>query len=134
MGAACGRHAPWSDRMDRMSEAEIASALEALPEWSESGGEINRTYQLKDFIESMKFVNAIAAAAEADQHHPDILVRWNKVRLSLSTHDAGGITEKDFAMAIRADSIAVAVAPSPQRPAPGAGSKSPKSGTRSPRK
>lgn len=95
--------------MDRMSEAEINAALQALPEWSGTGAAIHRTYQFKDFVASMKFVNAVAAAAESDQHHPDILVRWNKVTLTLSTHDAGGITAKDFAMASRADQLAAAI-------------------------
>lgn len=94
--------------MDRMSEAEIRKALESLPDWSETGGTIHRTFQFKDFVESMKFVNAVAGAAEANQHHPDILVRWNKVTLTLSTHDAGGITTKDFALAGKADQMAAA--------------------------
>lgn len=92
--------------MERMSEAEVDKALQALPEWSGTGSAIHRTFQFKDFVESMKFVNAVAAAAEADQHHPDILVRWNKVTLTLSTHDAGGITAKDFALAGKADRLA----------------------------
>lgn len=97
--------------MERMSEDQIKRALEPLPEWSDTGAAIHRTYQFRDFVESMKFVNAVAAAAEADQHHPDILVRWNKVTLTLSTHDAGGITEKDFAMAAKADGLAAQSAP-----------------------
>jgi 4a-hydroxytetrahydrobiopterin dehydratase len=92
--------------MERMSEDEVRKSLQSVPEWSETGGAIHRTYQFKDFVESMKFVNAIAQAAEADQHHPDILVRWNKVTLTLSTHDAGGITGKDFALAAKADGLA----------------------------
>ena len=54
----------------------------------------------------MKFVNAVAAAAESAQHHPDIDIRWNKVTLALSTHDAGGLTEKDFALARHCDTLA----------------------------
>lgn len=92
--------------MERMEESDIKEALAALPEWSESGGSINRTFQFKDFVEAMQFVNEVAKLAEADQHHPDILIRWNKVTLSLSTHDAGGITQKDFAMAAKADTLA----------------------------
>jgi 4a-hydroxytetrahydrobiopterin dehydratase len=99
--------------MERMSEAEIKQALASVPEWSETGGAIHRTYQFANFVESMKFVNAVAAAAEADQHHPDILVRWNKVTLSLSTHDASGITGKDFALAAKADGLAGGSAAAP---------------------
>lgn len=92
--------------MERMSEDQIKQALVPLPDWSDTGAAIHRTYQFKDFVEAMRFVNAVAVAAETDQHHPDILVRWNKVTLTLSTHDAGGITEKDFAMAAKADGLA----------------------------
>lgn len=99
--------------MERMSEAEIKKALESLPDWSDTSAAIHRTYQFRDFVESMQFVNAVAAAAEADQHHPDILVRWNKVTLTLSTHDAGGITEKDFALAAKADALSKTTSPAP---------------------
>lgn len=100
--------------MERMSESEVKEGLTALPEWSESGGSINRTFQFTDFLQAMVFVNAVARLAEADQHHPDILVRWNKVTLSLSTHDAGGITAKDFAFAAKTNALSegpAAVAP-----------------------
>jgi 4a-hydroxytetrahydrobiopterin dehydratase len=99
--------------MDKMTEDQVKQALAGAPEWAETGGQIHRTYQFKDFVESMKFVNAIAQQAEAVQHHPDILIRWNKVTLTLSTHDAGGITEKDFAMAAKADGLSKTFAPAP---------------------
>jgi 4a-hydroxytetrahydrobiopterin dehydratase len=92
--------------MEKMSEAEIAGALTQVPEWSELNGAIQRTFQFKDFVEAMRFVDEVAAAAEADQHHPDILIRWNKVTLTLSTHDSGGITAKDFALAQKVDGMA----------------------------
>jgi 4a-hydroxytetrahydrobiopterin dehydratase len=94
--------------MEKLSEQQIQSELTKHPEWSESGGSIMRTYQFKDFVESMVFVNKVAQAAEESQHHPDILVRWNKVTLTLSTHDAGGITGKDFALAGTCDGFAPA--------------------------
>ncbi len=92
--------------MTKMTEAEIAEALKQVPEWSELNGAIQRTFQFKDFVEAMKFVNHAADAAEKAQHHPDILIRWNKVTLTLSTHDAGGITQKDFDLARKADAMA----------------------------
>ncbi|HVU62700.1 MAG TPA: 4a-hydroxytetrahydrobiopterin dehydratase [Phycisphaerales bacterium] len=92
--------------MDKMTDDQVKEALQASPDWAETGGQIHRTYQFQDFVEAMKFVNSVAQQAEADQHHPDILIRWNKVTLTLSTHDAGGITSKDFALAARADAIA----------------------------
>jgi 4a-hydroxytetrahydrobiopterin dehydratase len=91
--------------MERMSEVQVREALAAHPEWSESAGAVHRTYQFPDFVAAMRFVNAVAQIAEADQHHPDILIRWNKVTLSLSTHDAGGITDKDFALAAKVDAL-----------------------------
>ena len=91
--------------MTKLTDAEIAEALKQVPEWSELNGAIQRTFQFKDFVEAMKFVNHVADAAEKAQHHPDILVRWNKVTLTLSTHDAGGITQKDFELARKADGM-----------------------------
>ncbi len=90
----------------KMSDAQVQSALEDLPEWSEVSEAIQRTYQFASFIESMAFVNKVAEAAESDQHHPDILIRYNKVTLTLSTHDAGGISKKDFALAKKIDAMA----------------------------
>ena len=85
--------------VEKMSEAEIKAALESIPQWNEVGGELQRTFQFDDFVASMAFVNRVADAAEADEHHPDILVRYNKVTLTMSTHDAGGITSRDFRLA-----------------------------------
>jgi 4a-hydroxytetrahydrobiopterin dehydratase len=85
--------------VEKMSESEIKTALESVPDWNEVGGELQRTFQFDDFVESMRFVNRVAEAAEADEHHPDILIRYNKVTLTLSTHDANGITGRDFRLA-----------------------------------
>ena len=73
--------------------------METVPGWESNGKEIIRTYKFKDFAEAMAFVNKVAGLAEAADHHPDINIRYNKVRLTLSTHSAGGLTEKDFALA-----------------------------------
>lgn len=95
--------------MEKLTEEQIAARLEDLSNWSEVNGAIQRTYQHKDFVESIKFVNHVAEIAEAAQHHPDILIRWNKVTLTLTTHDAGGITDKDFHLASKADEYAATV-------------------------
>ena len=87
----------------KMDEAGIGPALAALPQWKRDGQIISRTYVFKDFPAAMKFVNAVAELAEQAQHHPDIDVRWNKVSLALTTHDAGGLTAKDFALAGECD-------------------------------
>jgi 4a-hydroxytetrahydrobiopterin dehydratase len=76
------------------------------PQWQRNGEVISRTFQFKDFPAAMEFVNAVAQVAEQFQHHPDIDIRWNKVTLALTTHDAGGLTEKDFALARRCDALA----------------------------
>ena len=93
----------------KLSDADVAARLEALPEWSQPGEEIQRTFRFKDFVQAMAFVDRVAARAEEVQHHPDILIRYSRVTLSLSTHDAGGITERDFDFASAADRIAAMV-------------------------
>lgn len=90
----------------KMDEARIILALSALPQWKRDGQVISRTYAFADFVTAMKFVNAVAELAEQAQHHPDIDVRWNKVTLAMTTHDAGGLTGKDFALAKECDAQA----------------------------
>lgn len=92
--------------LDKLTDDQIADQLKARPEWSETGEAIQRTYAFKNFAESMRFVAQVADAAEAADHHPDILIRYNKVTLTLSTHDSGGITTKDFDLAGKADGFA----------------------------
>jgi 4a-hydroxytetrahydrobiopterin dehydratase len=92
--------------MKPLADKDIQAGLQKLTEWSECGDAIQRTYTFADFLTSMRFVNQVAQAAEDRQHHPDILVRWNKVTLTLSTHDAGGITRKDFDCAAASDGLA----------------------------
>ena len=88
-----------------LSEDEIASRLEGS-DWRRQGDEIVRDYELADFSEAMAFVNRVADAAEEANHHPDILVHgWNKVRLTLTNHSAGGLTAADFEMAKRIDGL-----------------------------
>ncbi|MEY2714229.1 MAG: hypothetical protein RIT24_572 [Planctomycetota bacterium] len=93
----------------KLADSDVARRLKNLPEWSQPGEEIQRTYRFKDFVQAMAFVERVAERAEAVQHHPDILIRYSRVTLSLSTHDAGGITEKDFDFAAAADTIATEV-------------------------
>lgn len=85
----------------------IQNALTPLPNWRRKGQFIWRTYEFEDFLAAMKFVNAVAVLAEQAQHHPDIDVRWNKVTLALTTHDTGGLTEKDFALARECDALSL---------------------------
>ena len=92
--------------LGKLSESQVEDELGKYPEWSEVNGQIQRTYQFDDFDASMAFVNRVAEYAEQAQHHPDILIRYNKVTLTVSTHDAGGITHKDFELAKHADTLA----------------------------
>jgi len=92
-------------RMVKLSNGELKAALAEVPEWSEVSGTIQRTYQFADFVSAMAFVTGAAFAAERSQHHPDIMIRYNKVTMTLSTHDAGAITVKDFNLAKTLDGI-----------------------------
>ena len=85
--------------MAKLSAAQIKAALASRPDWKKRGATITRTFVCKDFPAALKFVNSVAKLAEKAWHHPDIDIRWNKVTLTLTTHDAGGLTEKDFALA-----------------------------------
>lgn len=87
--------------------AEEANAhLGKLKGWNIEAGQLVKTFQFKHFRDSLAFVNKVGEMAEAAGHHPDIDIRYNKVRLSLSTHDAGGLTAKDFDLAAQADRAA----------------------------
>ena len=82
-----------------LSENEISEKLKSIENWEKQGKEITRTFKFKNFIESIGFVNRIAILAEKADHHPDILIQYNRVRINLSTHSDGGITDKDFKLA-----------------------------------
>jgi 4a-hydroxytetrahydrobiopterin dehydratase len=85
--------------MGVLAEQEIAERLAAVPHWARDGDSIVHAATLADFKAAMLYVGAVAYLAETANHHPDIAISWNKVTLTLSTHSAGGLTEKDFSMA-----------------------------------
>jgi len=89
--------------MDKLEQQQIDDRLEDLSEWSQTGDTLQRTFRFDDFRAAMSFVERIAELAEQHQHHPDIMIRYDKVTLSLTTHDAGGVTERDFQFARAAD-------------------------------
>jgi 4a-hydroxytetrahydrobiopterin dehydratase len=91
--------------MTSLSNHEIHSLLISVPDWQIESGELVRTFLFKDFRASLAFVNKVGDLAENAGHHPDIDIRYNKVRLALVTHDAGGITQKDFDVAASADKL-----------------------------
>ena len=92
--------------MATMPDTEVKAALADLPGWELAGSDIVREYKFADFVAAIAFVNQLADKAEAANHHPDIDIRWNKVRLALSTHSEGGLTQKDFALASEIESLA----------------------------
>jgi 4a-hydroxytetrahydrobiopterin dehydratase len=87
--------------MPALSAQEVASHLSTLPAWQIENGELVRTFQFEDFRAALRFVNRVGGLAEEAGHHPDIDIRYNRVRLGLVTHDAGGLTAKDFDLAAR---------------------------------
>jgi 4a-hydroxytetrahydrobiopterin dehydratase len=84
---------------ERLSDIAIQRELGTLPGWSRRGDVITKTFQFREFLAGIDFVNAVAKEAEAADHHPDIDIRFTKVTFSLSTHSAGGITQKDLDLA-----------------------------------
>ena len=92
--------------MATMSDAEVKEALADLPGWELAGSDIVREYKFADFKAALAFVNQVGERAEAANHHPDIDIRWNKVKLALSTHSEGGLTSNDFALAAEIESLA----------------------------
>ena len=91
--------------VQKLEPERIAAALALVPNWELRGHTICRTFQFKDFPAAVKFVDAAAVLAEQAWHHPDIDIRWNKVTLTLTTHDAGGLTEKDISLARQLDKL-----------------------------
>lgn len=85
--------------MSVLTSEMVQQRLQSLPRWTLEGKEIVRRYEFPDFQAAMIFVNRVAEQAEAAGHHPDIDIRYNKVRLALISHDQGGITERDMKMA-----------------------------------
>ena len=93
-------------RVPLLTEEEISAHLARLPEWTRTGGAIARAYSFGSFRQAIAFVVQVADAAEDADHHPEIDVRYRRVTLTLTTHDAGGLTRLDFALAAACDRLA----------------------------
>ena len=91
--------------MSVLTPESVEESLRSLPQWKLENKEIVRSYKFGDFRAAMAFVNRVAEKAEAAQHHPDIDIRYNQVRLALVSHDQGGITERDIKMARTIDAL-----------------------------
>lgn len=91
--------------MPLLTDAEIEAGLEELDGWERNGNEIVKVYKNKGFVDSLGFVAKVAILAEKADHHPDILIQYRNVTLTLSTHSKGGLTEKDFNLAREIDAL-----------------------------
>jgi 4a-hydroxytetrahydrobiopterin dehydratase len=91
--------------MQKLTDHQIEQALASLPNWALKNGELVQERTFKDFVLAMAFVNNVARVAEVAGHHPDIDIRYNRVRLALVTHDAGGITLNDTALAQKINNL-----------------------------
>lgn len=91
--------------LKKLKDVEIQEKLKTCSGWSRQGDEIVKTFTFQTFTKSIQFVDQLAILAEQMNHHPDIDIRYNKVSLLLTTHDANGLTENDFALAAKANEL-----------------------------
>jgi 4a-hydroxytetrahydrobiopterin dehydratase len=91
--------------MPAFTSKQVALQLQALPDWSKRGQSIRRTFKFAGFLAGVDFVNRLARKAQKMNHHPDIDIRFDQVTLTLSTHDEGGLTEKDFFLATQCEEL-----------------------------
>jgi len=89
----------------------ISVLLQQLPGWQAVGGELTRTFQFKNYYETMAFVNATAWISHHEDHHPDLEVGYNKCKMRYSTHSVGGLSENDFICAAKVDALGAATSP-----------------------
>ena len=91
--------------MPALTAKQVILHLKAVPSWSKRAQTIHRTFKFEGFLKGIDFVNRIARKAQKVNHHPDIDIRFNLVTLKLTTHDEGGLTEKDFSLARQCDEV-----------------------------
>ncbi|MCL5022972.1 MAG: 4a-hydroxytetrahydrobiopterin dehydratase [Nitrospirae bacterium] len=96
---------PAQDEPVALSEGRAGELARGIPEWSLKEGALEKEFRFKDFLQAIDFVNKVAALAEKQDHHPDIVISYNKVKLTLSTHAVGGLSKKDFVLATAIDAI-----------------------------
>jgi 4a-hydroxytetrahydrobiopterin dehydratase len=92
--------------MALLSDSEIAAKLDKLSGWERDGDAIVKTFERGDFVGSVRFVESLVEPAEAMNHHPDLEISWDKVKVSISTHSEGGLTAGDFELAAKIDALA----------------------------
>lgn len=91
--------------MPKLSQSDVAARMNTISGWTLDGDAIRKQFTFKGFLEAVAFVNRLAPEAERADHHPDILINYKRVTLTYTTHDSGGLTEKDFAGAAVADKL-----------------------------
>ena len=91
--------------MPALTAKQVSVHLKSIPGWSKRSKTIHRTFKFEEFLQSVAFVNRVAKKAQTLNHHPDIDIRYNQVTLKLTTHDEGGLTQKDFTLAKQCDAI-----------------------------
>ena len=87
------------------SEQEITEGLSSLPGWQYDGSQIARKFEFDTFLGGIEFVRRVAEAAEAADHHPDIDIRYSSIAIAVSSHDVGGITDRDFRLAAEINAL-----------------------------
>ncbi len=92
--------------MATLSDADVDSALQRLPSWERDGDAIVKTFELASFPDAIAFVVRVGFLAEKANHHPDLDIRWRRVRVALTTHDAGGLTQRDVDLASAIEEVA----------------------------
>ena len=100
------RSLSWREKMKRLSEKGLAVMMKRVPRWIRIGDSIERTWRFESFLEAVAFMNLVFALAENADHHPDLTNVWTTVKIRYTTHDAGGLTKKDFNMAMKIDRLA----------------------------
>jgi 4a-hydroxytetrahydrobiopterin dehydratase len=105
IGPAALNNPTFRTMADLLNNQDIKEWLKKLPEWDLEKKHIERTFEFDDFTLAMDFVNSVAEIAEEEDHHPNIDIRYNKVRIELSTHSEGGLTDMDFEVAEKIDTL-----------------------------
>lgn len=96
---------PCAGGVPRLDPSAVSALLPQLPAWEAREDKLHRTFRFPDFVAAMRFVNRMAEVAEAEGHHPDFLVHYNRVDVTIWTHAVGGLTENDFILAAKIDAL-----------------------------
>ena len=96
---------PYDSKTSPMPKAEARKYLRQIPGWTLTDDQIAKEFKFKSYLDGLNFAYSLGKTAEEEEHHPDILIRWKKVRLTLTTHDIKGLSENDFIIAAKTEEI-----------------------------